>query len=228
MSNSGPSASQVADEVRRKALAARLRVENPKRYEEYQSAYWFETGFSSVAIFIIFGGILISAQNGFETFAPIIFSVVIAVVILIFVRNASNPNCNQILADFETNLILRENTAQREVTEVKKISEDSFRSRGISIVAHKSSTVVVGSKVISSFNNLQETDSELSNAIATLVGYVEEQNNSLAAEALEDLVVEIDGERKPSKIRASWDYLVKILPDVAKLGAAAASISKLF
>jgi len=227
MSSSGPSASEVAAEVRRKNLENRLRVEDPDRHEEYLSTYWTENVISGAAVLVLLGGgFLLSAATEFENFAPFVVGIVTSALVGFFLKHFSKAN--QILTDFETKIIARENTAQQQVSEVKIMSEKAFQSRGINVVAHPNSTVLIGSKVINSFNSIEKSDPELAQAIATLVGFVDKQNNLNAADALEDLVTEIDGEKKASRIRASWDYLVKLLPDVAKLSAAAAVISKLF
>jgi hypothetical protein len=76
--------------------------------------------------------------------------------------------------------------------------------------------------------NIQITNPDLSDAIRILAGAVEESGSKNAAEAFEDLVTEIDGARKPSRLRAFWDQLVRFLPDTAKIAGAAATISKLF
>jgi len=225
MSNSGPSASEVAAEVRKSHLLNRLRIENPSLYIKHQSLYQRQRIIvGSFAVILILIGIIISIVS--ENFLPLITFTVIASVINFVVEKGSAAN--EILNEFETDLINREINSQDQIKDIKSMSEENFRSRGVKVIAHPNSTVFVNSKVVNSFNNIEKSSPDLANAVATLIGFVEDKNNPKAVEVLEDLISEINGEKKSSKIQASWEYLVKILPDIAKLSSAAATISKLF
>lgn len=144
-------------------------------------------------------------------------------------QNVFMSKTDKIAAEFLKREHAKKNEVEKELMmAAQKINEDEYLGKGIRVVTGASSNVIIGSNVQNSFNSLSTSDPELANSIATIAGFVEESENKEAGTALEDLVDELKGNKKPSRVKAFWNALVGILPDVAKLGTAAATITKFF
>jgi hypothetical protein len=96
------------------------------------------------------------------------------------------------------------------------------------IILGKGSTYIVDSTIINSFHALKDHSPELANALATIAGYIESSKTEGAKDAYDNLAEAITKNEKPSKIRAFWNDLVRVVPEIASLTIAAKSITELF
>jgi hypothetical protein len=90
----------------------------------------------------------------------------------------------------------------------------------------KDSPIIVGSHVEGAFNKLSTRGgSESQEALSEIGNVVMHSGNRGAGEIFDEFTREIDSD-KPRKgvLQTYWDGLVKVLPDIARLSAAAAKI----
>lgn len=212
--------------MRKKSLEAKLKFHNPELYGEYRTS---RNVHEAVATVTGLATLILTAASFLQTehllpAAPIfVLGLVVTVII------AKQGTHHAILENFEQDLFQQEHRTQTEIENMSEVlNEAHFANRGINITAGHQATVIVNSKVVNSFNSMEVEEPEVAKALATVAALVEERGDENSAAALEDLIEEIDGRRKTSRLRATWDYLVKTLPDVAKLTSAVAVISKLF
>jgi hypothetical protein len=231
-----PSADSIAEAARRQRLETYLKAEDDRaRWDEYAKAK------STAATFINLGGLLgivVGILAGVQIFGgahPIAFVAggilggLAGLVLGAIIGLSEAMTASRILDQFEAELIRRDRTQKAHVQEIRTMTEDALKHRGDQIIAGDYATIINNATVIGDVvKNIQITNPDLSDAIRILAGAVEESGSKNAAEAFEDLVTEIDGARKPSRLRAFWDQLVRFLPDTAKIAGAAATISKLF
>lgn len=219
--NSGPSAEQVANEVRRNQLSARLKVEKPELFKEYDTQYRFFQLIQFLVVLALFG-VLWLAVN-IESWGPIIIFILV-----ISALSAVVPSGDKILDEFE-DLMLRSNVSRNNtIDEVgKMISEDEAVIVGDQIIAHPGAIIVNRSVVVDSYNTVNQKDPELAHALSILAGFIEISKNKDAGEIFSGLATEISDEARPSIIRTFWNELVRILPGVAKLTSVVAKITTL-
>lgn len=238
-SNQGPSAHEVAEAVRYRNLASQLSVDDPKTYEIYvrasQKALLLQGLFWTI-LCLPSGIAFLRWINGpsYEDF-PIgvpIFSFVLAVgvgLVGLQVAFEDTGKPGEILDAFEMRKLTEEKKMKEETAKAnERINEDTYLGAGIKIVTGEKSNVVIGNNIQNSYSIIEKTDTELAQAIATLVGFVNENGSDQSREALGDLVDELEGEQKPSRVKAFWNALVSALPQVAGLTTAAAKIIAVF
>lgn len=226
MSNNGPSAEQVAAAYRMQQIEAEMRVLQPDRYKEYRSA---KLGEGLLAFGSLVGSFAIGAKMGVDAASFFPFVLVFGIGIVIFAWLMTKGRAAQMRARFETKRILEEHKSKKMVKEInQRISDDEAMRIGDTIIAHEGATIVNKSIIVNSFNSLNERNPELAQALKQLAGYVEASGDKNAGEAFDNLVEAVDNSEKPSVIRAFWNDLVNIMPDVEKVGTAAVAITKLF
>ena len=97
----------------------------------------------------------------------------------------------------------------------QKIDEVAAKKRGDTFFVEAGAINVVGpvisSELKTSIVQLQPGQPEIAEALKTLVGYVAQQNNAEAGEALTNLSEAIRNKQKPSQIKAYWNELVENL-----------------
>ena len=90
----------------------------------------------------------------------------------------------------------------------KVFDEDALSTKGHNIMAAKGATVVIDSTIIGSFHSIEKSDPQLADAVAQLVAFVENYGDQDSAKALSELVGELEGDQKPTRVRAFWDCLL--------------------
>jgi len=226
MNNRAPSANEVAAKIRKRDLLTRLSVENPDLYKKYRKHVNEESNFKAIVliVFIVSGLFSIALKTW--------FIVVMSLIATFYIKDQFFPGikkANEILDELEKAIIIKKINSNTTMEQVgKMMSEKEAFHIGDRIIAHDGATIINKSVVVSVFKSFVDKDIELSNAIKVLTGYIEESKNIEAASTLSDLASELAKEAHPSRIRAYWNELVRILPDITKLTTAVAAITKLF
>lgn len=228
----GPSASEIVREQRRQEVLDFLRLKHPDVAKDYDSRKRGE----ALAAFI--GGVL-GLWTGFSATpynapGPVPFvipyfgaalggAVGYAIGMLMF-RSYS------IIDQYAPELVQRRHNMEDLTVKIDAaISEREASRIGHNVVATGGSTVVIDSKHVQIINDIRNKNPDIAEALTTISGMVEHLKSAGASEALDNLSQAVQ-EPNPSKskIRAFWNDLVSIAPQVASLGEAAAKITKLF
>lgn len=228
MSNSGPSADEVAAIVRRKEWSRKLELNSPAEYSSYimQRNKEHLAGAAGFIAWLLL--MLLLALSEAQSWAiPVLF--IGFVLIILFRLVAGELPSDLMLSDFESSWNKQEVQSKRKMIKMeKKINELAAKKVGNSIVLGAGAIYINQSTVTNSFNSLNKTAPELADALVSIAGFIEQKKAAGASEAYDNLAEAVNNKDKPSKIRAFWNELVKIVPDVAKLATAAAAITALF
>jgi len=237
-----PTAAQVAYQLRVSDLEKKLREYDPARYTDYIYRHGIEQALSVGAALI--AGIMTFAlviaampPGGHDGDGKIIFSIFAAGLAWVIVGKLTESlfrTSDTILDSFERELYEEHKKQQFMVkTMAQKIDEVAAKKLGTTLVKQGPGAIYVGGHIISSevktsIVQLEPEQPEVAEALKTIVGYVSQQKNAEAGEALTNLSEAISNKQKPSQIKAYWNELVRILPDAAKLTEAANTIVKIF
>jgi hypothetical protein len=228
MSNNGPSADEVARVVRRHELTNRLEIYSPKEFREYKLARRQEKVLIAWGVFaVVVFAILILLLGGKEGLFPALFVFILGGVGLGLL--SQHPESDRLLWAFEKQMHQNAIQHERKFTKMaKKIDETAAKAAGDLIILGEGATYIVGSTIKDSFNVLKNDSPELANALAIIAGYIEGNKINGASEAYDNLADAVTKKDRPSRIRAFWNDLVQISPEIATLATAAASITALF
>jgi len=115
----------------------------------------------------------------------------------------------------------------------KLLTELQARAIGANIIAEQGATVynhsfnnsavVERSTLIHSLNRV-ERDAQLADALKIVAGIVQNSKNSAAIETLNEFNRKIASQDSKITLRALWDQIVKLVPSVIEIGAAASKI----
>jgi hypothetical protein len=78
------------------------------------------------------------------------------------------------------------------------------------------------------FDQIDRTDHGLADDIARITALLEQSNNGEAWQSWMDFLEEAGKERKPSKLKAYWEQVVKLVPDITSLADSAAKLVQVF
>jgi hypothetical protein len=82
------------------------------------------------------------------------------------------------------------------------------------------STIVDRSTLVESMNSIKHVDSSLADSLQVLAGVVQNSNDTRAIETLNEFNRKIAQRENKITLRALWEQLVKLVPDVATIGEA--------
>lgn len=230
---------QERDPAHLSQLLTRLEVENPSLYEQYQASVEAEFYFSMALIGIGIGIVLLPYLVALylNSIFPIFYMFFL---LFIYIKTFNSEKFvnevfgdikihNEILNSFEEKMINSENRSKDEINKVREIiSEKESIVLGDQIIAHAGATIINRSQVVNSFNEISNDDPELARAILNLAAYIEESKNEEAGQLISDLASEVNGEKRVSHIRAFWNEIVRILPEITKLTESVTILGKLF
>lgn len=103
-----------------------------------------------------------------------------------------------------------------------------IKAKGHVVMAGAGSTVIIGSDISNSFNDMKKEDPVLAEAMATIAGAIEKSGNKDAGLAWTRFTKEVLGERDKTILSALWDKVVKLVPEIANLVESAAKLATLF
>ena len=225
--NSGPSAAQVAQEMWRKTQIQRLKALSPAKYDHYQNIRQKERLFILACVFGIGGmALLILISSEGESLILCMFLVFIAIALIGVFGNAASDEflerieMKQLKADDDQSRIAKR--MANSIDELKQLKT------GDTIIAHEGAIVINRSTLVDSLNKLNGTDDSIADALKTIAGYIENYKLNEAQKPFENLHVAISEKKDPTLIRAIWNDLVSIAPEIATLTKAAATITSLF
>lgn len=234
MSDSSPSADEIASELIKQQLIRCMEVENPKLHKYYINKINKEESIATIYVviflFIVLFFVFLSIYNYNITFIYIgLVVLVLSFFAFGFIHDGGDLSSWEVLKKFDDDVIKRDMSSNATIEKVAKmIDEDEALITGDKIIAHAGATVINRSTVVRSFNSVRSDDPDLARALSILAGFIEKSANRDAADVFSDLAEEIEGGSRPTRIRAFWNELVRILPDTAKMTTAAATITKLF
>lgn len=211
-----------------------MEVENPKLHKYYINKINKEETIAiiSVVVFllVVLFFVFLSIYNYNITFIYIGLAVlVLSFFAFGFIHDGDDLSSWEVLKNFDDDVIKRDMSSNAAIEKVAKmIDEDEALITGDKIIARAGATVINRSTVVSSFNSVRSDDPDLARALSILAGFIEKSANRDSADVFSDLAEEIEGGSRPTRIRAFWNELVRILPDTAKMTTAAATITKLF
>ena len=236
--NSGPSASEVAAESIRMHGEIELKALAPDKFSEYEKLRQNSKGnqYCGMALYFVIGMVLFHDDFiGATLFISLMFSVCLAAVTFwLPVYSHGDKEAAKILNTFRSDMIVKKNKSLENITE---ISERDSLERGFTMVAKDNanivlakdgSTVIINSELKDSLNTTHSENPVLGEALITLLGHVTDHGDGEAKEAYGNLQESIESNDKPSRVKAFWNELVRVLPSAAKLTGAAATITKLF
>jgi hypothetical protein len=235
MSNNAPSAAAVAAELQRQNTLAEMSVSHPDLYGKYQAKRGSEYVIAAfVAMIVGMPLLILFSSNAGPNAPPIGIAFIVPIIGLVFVVAHAIAslfvNSKSIVDTYADSIIRRRLELEKMTRDINHtINEAEALKLGDTIIAHPGATIINRSTVINSNIKNQTKNPEIATALKMLAGYVEHSKSQDAADSLQNLTEEIDQKkRSPSKIRAYWNELVRVLPAVASLGTAAAAIAKLY
>jgi hypothetical protein len=164
--------------------------------------------------------------------APFIFGVSIAFYLLFVFLSWLK---NRALKDRES-IDLVESTKRHHRTSVKILTELQAREIGARIVAHagasvysnsfNNATIIDRSTLIESMNSIKQEDASLADSLQVLAGVVHNSNDPQAIETLNEFNKKVAQRESKITLRALWDQIVKLVPDVATIGEATLRIMR--
>jgi hypothetical protein len=139
------------------------------------------------------------------------------------------------LKDRESIELVR-STEVHHMASVKILTELQAREIGAQIVAHSGvnvysnsfnkATSIDRSSLIDSMNSINHEDASLADSLQVLAGIVHNSNDPQAIDTLNEFNKKIAQGESKTTLRALWDRIVKLVPDVATIGEAALRIAR--
>ncbi|MEO1557785.1 MAG: hypothetical protein AAFS01_15245 [Pseudomonadota bacterium] len=126
----------------------------------------------------------------------------------------------------------REKTTNQTLEEIKeamsKIRESSIQTGDI-IINSPDTAVVVGSGTIEITRGVQSSDPILAQAMAEVIGFIENSKNEVAASNFEEFLKENE-KKEPNRtiLKALWDATIAAAPALKEFSEAVSIIKKLF
>jgi hypothetical protein len=189
---------------------------------------------AAVYVAVPFAGIAIYAWFNEGNVSEVFFWVLGILLLLIIVAGILIQGMSGIMDISVDDAIAKE----REVlhTKVSQMQNDiksiearvrDIKAKGHVVMAGAGSTVIIGSDISNSFNDMKKEDPVLAEAMATIAGAIEKSGNKDAGLAWTRFTKEVLGERDKTILSALWDKVVKHVPEIVNLVESAAKIATL-
>jgi hypothetical protein len=182
-------------------------------------------GLGVLGLFLLGGLISLNSSSIVPMIAVIILGgVPLSIVVYIMSEgNIQRVHLDSQNRERERDILIKENYVISKNTS-DAISELKAKETGDFIIAGAGATIINRAMLHNSMNKVIAQDNNLSEALKTIAGFVEQSKNTDAAEILNEFNKKIDAGDSKVTLKALWISLVSTVPDVVKLGKSAAQI----